>query len=345
MNEMMADVLHVGLALGQIFLQQFFQVLSYPFHAEQRIFVVWLFTSLLFALFVFSQAYSRASTKNTSLPSAFLRFLFPQEVWSQSSAWLDVRYFFFHQTFRVLLYEGTLMVTIAAMVFQASSELLPNLGEQRPTLAAELIGGLEVAYALVAVLLSDLTMYAIHWYQHKNPLLWEFHKVHHSPPVMHPLTNYREHPIDNIFYALGNGLTVGLLAGLISYCLGYVPETPTICGLALSAFLFNSLGYNLRHSHIWLRWPGKWVYVFGCPAHHHIHHSCYPEHIDKNFAFLFPVWDVLFGTFCLPNDNSQVKFGLGGNQEAVYTTCLGLYVLPLKNGLSQLKEVFLPQAD
>ena len=132
---------------------------------------------------------------------------------------------------------------------------------------------------------------------------------------------------------------------MISYCLGYVPETPTICGLALSAFLFNSLGYNLRHSHIWLRWPGKWVYVFGCPAHHHIHHSCYPEHIDKNLAFLFPVWDVLFGTFCLPNDNSQVKFGLGGNQEAVYTTCLGLYVLPLKNGLSQLKEVFLPQTD
>ena len=81
MNEIMADVLHVGLALGQIFLRQFFQVLSYPFHAEQRIFVVWLFTSLLFALFVFSQAYSRASTKNTSALSAFLRFLFPQEVY------------------------------------------------------------------------------------------------------------------------------------------------------------------------------------------------------------------------------------------------------------------------
>ena len=70
-----------------------------------------------------------------------------------------------------------------------------------------------------------------------------------------------------------------------------------------------------------------------------------PNTSIKIFAFLFPVWDVLFGTFCLPNDNSQVKFGLGGNQEAVYTTCLGLYVLPLKNGLSQLKEVFLPQAD
>ena len=341
MNERLSDALNVILALGNIFLHRFLTVLSYPFDPEQRVFFFWLCTSLLFALFVFVRSFPRLSDEKTSVQSALRRFLFPQEVWSHASAWLDIRYFFFHQTFRVLLYEGALIAAVSAVVFERSSTFLLHLSGQSPALASELVWGLELVYALLAVLLSDFVAYAIHVYQHKNPFLWEFHKVHHSPPVMHPLTNYREHPVDNIFYALGNGVAIGLSGGAITYCLGYVPETPTIFGVALFSFLFNSLGYNLRHSHIWLRWPGTWGYVFGCPAHHQIHHSYHPEHIDKNFAFIFPVWDVVFGTFCLPNDNSQVKFGLGDGQEAVYTSCLDLYVLPVKNGFLHLKHTFL----
>ena len=342
-NETISDLLHVLLAaLEKIFLYQPVIVLSYPLNPEQRIFVLWLFTSLLFALFVFFQSLSRGPSTNTSVLRDLLRFLFPKEVWNHASAWLDVRYFFFHQTFRVLLSEGMLTTALSAIVLQKSSALLMSLSGQSPTLAAELIWALECAYVFFAILLIDFAAYAIHVYQHKNPFLWEFHKVHHSPPVMHPLTNYREHPIDNIFYALGHGVAVGLSGGCISYCLGYIPATPTIFGVAIFSFLFNALGYNLRHSHIWLRWPGKWGYVFGCPAHHQIHHSYHPEHIDKNFAFIFPIWDVLFGTFCLPEDNSKVQIGLGDGQESVYSSCLGLYFIPLKNGLSQLKNVFLP---
>lgn len=341
-NEIMSDVLAVSVTLGKNFLQLFFIVLSYPFDPKQRIFVLWLFTSLLCALFVFSRSLPRARNKNTSMLSAFLHFLFPKEVWSHASAWLDVRYFFFHQPLRVLLYEGTFIAAISTMVLK-SSVLLMSASSQKPPSTSEWIWAPGFIFACFAVLLSDFIAYAIHAYQHKNPLLWEFHKIHHSAPVMHPFTNYREHPIDNLFYALGHGIAVGLSGGCISWCLGYVPETPTIWGIALFSFLFNALGYNLRHSHIWLRWPGKWSYVFGCPAHHQIHHSFYPDHIDKNFAFMFPVWDVLFGTFCLPNDNSKLQIGLGDGQEEVYRSCRDLYFIPLKNSLSQLKNVFLPR--
>ena len=341
-NETLSDVFHVVVALGQIFLERFCTVLIYPFNPEQRVFVLWLFTSLVFALFVFSRSLPRERNTNTDVLSALLRFLFPKEVWSQASAWLDVRYFFFHQTFRVLLCEGLLLAAVSTLVFQKSSALLMSASSQKPPLASEFPWVLELFYACFAVLLSDFVAYAIHAYQHKNPFLWEFHKIHHSPPVMHPLTNYREHPIDNIFYALGHGVAVGLSGACMSWWLGYVPETLTICGVALFSFLFNSLGYNLRHSHIWLRWPGKWIYVFGCPAHHQVHHSFHPDHIDKNFAFMFPVWDVVFGTFCLPNDKSTLRIGLGDGQEAVYRSCLDLYFLPLKNSLSHLKTVFVP---
>lgn len=244
-SETLSGVFNVIAALGEIFLERFVTVLIYPFNPEQRVFVLWLFTSLLFALFVFSRSLPRIRDKSTSVLSALWRFLFPKEVWSHASAWLDIRYFFFHQTFRVLLYEGALMAAVSTLVFQKSSALLMSAGGQKPPAASEFLWVLEFTYALFAVLLSDFVAYLIHAYQHKNPFLWEFHKIHHSPPVMHPLTNYREHPVDNIFYALGHGAAVGLSGACISWWLGYVPETPTICGVALFSFLFNSLGYNL----------------------------------------------------------------------------------------------------
>ena len=131
----------------------------------------------------------------------------------------------------------------------------------------------------------DFAAYGIHVAQHRIPILWEFHKVHHSAEVMHPLTNYREHPVDNVLYAVGHGVTLGLCAVLADALLGYIPTEPGPLGVGITAFIFNVLGYNLRHSHIWLRWPGALSMAFGSPAHHQVHHSCHPDHIDKNFGF------------------------------------------------------------
>lgn len=335
MSETIHEALGVISALGEMLVNQFLIVLRYPFEQTQRIFVLYLLSSLLFALFVFSQSAPRARSTNDSFMVAFFHFLFPKEIWRNSSAWLDVRYFFFHQMFRVFIY-GAFMAAVGTMVFQNSSELLMTMGGQRPPVAPEFIWSIEILCVLFAVFANDLITYAIHFFQHKIPLLWEFHKVHHSATVMHPLTNYREHPIDNICYAIGSGVFLGLSGSVIFYFLGYIPRTPTIYSVGIFTFMYNFLAYNLRHSHVWLKWPGKWSYVFGSPAHHQIHHSCHPEHINKNFAFMCPIWDVLFGTFCLPNDNSQVVFGLGDGREMEYRSCLSLYFLPVKNLFSDL---------
>ena len=102
---------------------------------------------------------------------------------------------------------------------------------------------------------------------------------------------------------------------------------------------YNLLGYNLRHSHIWLRWPGILSKVFGSPAHHQVHHSCHPDHIDRNFAFIFPLWDVLFGSFCLPADDRDLRFGLGNGEESTFRSCLGLYLLPFRNLVRRYRTV------
>ena len=85
MNETLSNALLVLFVVGEAFLHQCVTVLRYPFNPGQRVFVVWLFTSLLFALFVFVHAAPSTRTRNTSTLSAFFRFLFPRKVWSHAS--------------------------------------------------------------------------------------------------------------------------------------------------------------------------------------------------------------------------------------------------------------------
>jgi sterol desaturase/sphingolipid hydroxylase (fatty acid hydroxylase superfamily) len=80
------------------------------------------------------------------------------------------------------------------------------------------------------------------------------------------------------------------------------------------------------------------VYLFGSPAHHQVHHSYHPAHINKNFAFMFPVWDVMFRTFHVPQTDVDVKFGLSGHPEDEFTSCVELYWVPFRNALATLRQ-------
>jgi sterol desaturase/sphingolipid hydroxylase (fatty acid hydroxylase superfamily) len=317
-------------------LNNFREVLAYPINPDERIFVIYLFTSFLAGTGVYLVSRFGREDVTGGSDQGLLRFLFPRHVWSTPSAWLDVRYFFLHQILRVFLY-GSLAAVITAW---ASREIIGAFGGP-PGGAAEIRRAswiVECGYALISVALLDLTAYLLHYCQHHVPLLWEFHKVHHSARVMHPLTNYREHPVDNIVYASVLAVCSGVTTGLVFTALGYVPRMPTIGGVALFTVAFNALGYNLRHSHVWLRWPDPLAYVFGCPAHHQIHHSYHPTHVNRNFAFMFPVWDLVFGTYELPQTNADVKFGLGETGDEDLTSCARLYWVPFRDAFRSLSR-------
>jgi len=184
--------------------------------------------------------------------------------------------------------------------------------------------------------LGDFLGFYLHYLQHKIPLLWQFHKVHHSSEVMHPLSNFREHPIDNLFYNFFIGLFSGLAWGAFLGIVGFEPDVITLFGVGIVGIAFNVAGYQLRHSHMWLRWPGVWSKVFPSPAHHHVHHSRHPDHLDKNFAFMLPVWDVLFNTYEMPEDNRDVEFGIVEDSSEL-NSCVNLYVIPFRDAYRLLK--------
>src|SRR4030095_6216679 len=84
--------------------------------------------------------------------------------------------------------------------------------------------GARAAATLLGLALADFAGFLAHVVQHRNPLLWEFHRVHHSLTVMHPLSNYREHWVDTLLYAAVHGATGGLVASVgVQLCGAPVP--------------------------------------------------------------------------------------------------------------------------
>ncbi|CUH75981.1 Fatty acid hydroxylase superfamily protein [Tritonibacter multivorans] len=307
-------------------------VLMNPFDPNQRIFLLYVLTSLL-AAFLIWRAHRHANRSEGK--SSFLGFLFPKSVWDHPSAWLDVRYFFFHKFLGHFFLLGLLGASGAGMFRLVTGEAITGL---TATQQGPLSWGIVVIYMVVSAIVVDFMGYAVHYLQHKVPILWEFHKVHHSAEVMHPLSNYREHPVDNLLYMLLIGGGYGAVTGVAYLMLDVVPALPSVLGVPILMFLFNIAAYNLRHSHVWLRWPGAWSKIFPSPAHHHVHHSCHPDHFDKNFAFMFPLWDVVFGTYIMPEDNRDVKFGVAGMKSMEMDSCWKLYWVPFKKAAKRLRK-------
>ena len=55
---------------------------------------------------------------------------------------------------------------------------------------------------LIAILLfGHVTFYAAHYACHKIPLLWQFHRVHHSSLSLDSISTSRFHIIDKTFFA------------------------------------------------------------------------------------------------------------------------------------------------
>ena len=310
------------------YLSYVLNLFSSPANPDTRLFAGFLLSALVFAYALYLRR-----AKGTG----FLKFLFPKSVWSHPSAWLDVRYFFFH-SLTGKFFALALGTTAFGLALFGGVSLAGDIGMLEAVAPDN--GALRLGFALTAMIIvllaSDFIAFYIHYLQHKNPVLWQFHKVHHSGEVMHPLSNYREHPIDNLTYDVSLKLFVGFIFGLLTAALGYKPTIPNILGLSIFGLIFNTAAYSLRHSHIWLRWPGHWAKVIGSPAHHQVHHSRHPDHIDKNFAFMLPVWDILFKTYVMPDDNRDVEFGIVEDSSEL-NSCLNLYTVPFRDAYRVLK--------
>jgi sterol desaturase/sphingolipid hydroxylase (fatty acid hydroxylase superfamily) len=168
------------------------------------------------------------------------------------------------------------------------------------------VGLLNVLHAnwwtvLVAtVLVRTLATYLFHILTHKVPLLWRFHRVHHSDTHLDVSTAIRSHPAEFVFLFLLM-VPVAVIFGLDPVVLAGVQV------FELSLALFNHA--NIRFSERWDR-VLRWLIV--TPNMHSLHHSSYQPETDSNYCGTLSIWDRIFGTYSAAPRNGYdgLKIGL-----------------------------------
>jgi len=265
----------------------------------------------------------------------FLAFCFPGQIYAHPSARLDIKYFavntLLHGTF-----IAPLLLTSTAAAYATVAGLVALFGMP----AGLLQGGVwaNLAVTVAAVTAADLAFFVAHCLQHRVAFLWEFHKVHHSAEVLHPLALYRRHPVDTALDVTFIGAATGAVLGLSAYLFGASVEGLAILDTNAVLFLFHFAGVHLRHSHVRLSY-GRWLdRIFISPTLHQIHHGCALQHRDKNFGGILSIWDGLAGTLYLPRGDEPLTLGLADGEHRDYQSVIGLYLLPMAKNARRLRR-------
>jgi sterol desaturase/sphingolipid hydroxylase (fatty acid hydroxylase superfamily) len=150
----------------------------------------------------------------------------------------------------------------------------------------------------VALVAFDGWMYLWHRANHLFPLLWRFHRLHHTDPAMDATTTVRFHPVE---IAISTLLRLAVLP-----VLGLkIPQL-----LLYELILFPVILFH--HSNV--RFPERIDRVMRVllvtPAMHRVHHSKRQPETDSNYGSVLSVWDRLGRSFRLRRDDSAIEFGL-----------------------------------
>ncbi|MBV8594208.1 MAG: sterol desaturase family protein [Caulobacteraceae bacterium] len=165
--------------------------------------------------------------------------------------------------------------------------------------------------ALAYVAAMDFGEYLFHRAQHRSPMLWRMHSLHHSDDALNGSTTVRHFWLEPLL----KSCTIYLAVALV------IHVTPTLAAAFALAGLYNFVPHlNLRLG------LGRWSWIVNSPQYHRLHHSALREHYDRNFASLLPIFDLLLGTYRAPGQGEYPPTGLGPD---VAAPTLAWALLPL----------------
>ena len=283
--------------------------------------LVW--ATVLFAAVV---TFMRASPDGWSFRD-FVRHVLPAEIFRHPSARADFLFWLSRRIFMPLLVIPLAISTVAAgRCAYWVLTLLIGVPAHPPAPAGPLV---LIAFTVTMLIAYDLSYYLYHRLQHRIPVLWELHKVHHSAQVMVGVTKDRVHPIDEIMNRWWDGLIPGLCYGIWMF-FALDPVEVTILGLNVYAIRNTILMMDfVRHTHLKLSYGRHLSLVLLSPHYHQLHHSVDERHWDKNFGLSLSIWDRMFGTLVVPEPDESFVFGLTGNEHDEYQSLYRLHFVPL----------------
>ena len=270
-----------------------------------------------------------------------LEYLLPKDIYTHVSARVDIWLYVLERVLRPL-WAVSLYVTVAPLTEQSViAGLTATLGAT-PALESNLAWML--LYSLVALLAYDFMFYCIHYTMHKVPMFWAIHKVHHSAEVLTPLTRYREHFVAGPIWAAGGAFGYGVAAGLFAWLFDGGITQATLLNISVFALLFGFNG-SFRHYHVsfrYPRWLEKWIQS---PGMHHTHHSYLKKHWDTNLAAVTSIYDRMFGTLYIPEQDEFTPWGIGPETQGEYRSFWQNTTGPFRDWYRMLTKGDSPLAD
>jgi sterol desaturase/sphingolipid hydroxylase (fatty acid hydroxylase superfamily) len=181
-----------------------------------------------------------------------------------------------------------LVFVVAYPVTQEIEHLVRVMGFAPPRLE-RLIPGLHdsaLASFLVYFVLYDFAAYWVHRAQHRFAWWWALHSLHHSQRRVTVWSDDRNHILDD--------LLVTLVLTVFAQFVGVQPDDFVLI------LLLGRLIESWSHANVDMDFGRLGARLLVGPRFHRLHHAradAREPHIhDHNFAPVFPVWDMLFGT-------------------------------------------------
>ncbi len=206
--------------------------------------------------------------------------------------WLDGFYMFFNFFIFSIAISGfykLLQIGFADIGISPTSLSIIDLSTLAPALQL-----------IVFFVVLDFLQWFTHTLLHKYPVLWQFHKVHHSVKEMGFAAHLRYHWMENLLYKPLKTVGVMTLGG-------FEPQLAFIVH-----FIAITIGH-LNHSNIKITW-GPLKYIINNPVMHLYHHvyDLPKGRYGVNFGISLSVWDYIFGHNYIPEDSGTIELGFPG---------------------------------
>jgi sterol desaturase/sphingolipid hydroxylase (fatty acid hydroxylase superfamily) len=159
----------------------------------------------------------------------------------------------------------------------------------------------------------DFMEYAFHRAQHAWPFLWAMHSFHHSDRSVNVTTTSRNYWLEMPIKAL-------FVYPLVAVLLKASPAVLALYGFSAWIRFFAHMNLRISFGRLW--------WLLSTPQYHRIHHSREAEHLDRNFAAYFPIFDVIFGTAYRPASGEYPATGIEG--EAAPTSVVDAAIWPMR---------------
>ncbi len=211
--------------------------------------------------------------------------------------WLDGFYMFFNFfLFSLIAYNA-----ISNVAVQLFNDFLSIFGWEN-VISIQVDSWPKISQLLLLFVIADFIQWNVHRMLHRIPVLWEFHKVHHSVEQMGFAAHLRFHWMETVIYKTIQYIPLAMIGfGLLDFFIVHI---------------FTVAIGHLNHANLKITY-GPFRYILNNPIMHTWHHA---KKLPKgkygvNYGLTLSLWDYVFGTAYIPNEGKDEVLGFEGMEQ------------------------------